>query len=152
MTVNSNKIKLFLVTLLLFPASLLAAGNMIDQQPIEMTIALGNTENKLRFFPSTLEFETGKLYKLVIKNPSTQKHYFTAEELSRSVFTRKVQVVNKSNKTLAEVKGHINEIEVYPGGTTEWWFVPVKTLTSSRLHCSIKGHSEAGMTGQITIK
>ena len=137
---------------LLLPTYVLAEGDMTAQDPIEVTVNLGDENDKLRFYPSVLEFETGRLYKLVIKNPSKQKHYFSAEGLSRSVFTRKVQIVNASNDTLAEVKGMINEIEVYPNGIAEWWFVPVKTLKSSPLHCSIKGHTEAGMTGTITIK
>ena len=136
---------------LFLPATLYAAGDMTDQQPIEVTISLGDTKNKLQFYPSKLQFETGKLYKLIIKNPSRQKHYFTAEEFARSVFTRKVQVVDSTSKTLAEIKGLINEIEVYPDGTAEWWFVPVKTLKSSNFHCTIKGHTKAGMTGSITI-
>ena len=152
MHLKSNKLSIVFFLNLLFPAHLYAAGDMTDQPPVEINISLGNAENKLRFYPSTLEFETGKLYKLVIKNPSSQKHYFTAEGLARSVFTRKVQIVGNTNVTSAEVKGHINEIEVYPGGTAEWWFVPVKTLNASTLHCSITGHTEAGMTGSITIK
>jgi len=143
---------IWLVVCLLMPISAYAAGDMTAQQPVEVNVSLGSKNNQLRFYPSKLRFETGKLYKLVIKNPSKQKHYFTAEGLARSVFTRKVQIVSKANKTLAEVKGAINEIEVYPGGTAEWWFVPVKTLMASRLHCSIKGHTEAGMTGQISIQ
>ena len=88
----------------------------------------------------------------MIKNPSKQKHYFTSEGLARSVFTRKVQIVGPDNKILVEVKGTVSEIEVYPGNTAEWWFVPVKTLNDAQLRCSIKGHTEAGMAGSITIK
>jgi len=149
----------FLFTILLFSILFFlaigithAAGDYTAQKPIERTIHLGNKNNDLRFYPNSLEFETGKLYKLIIRNPSKQKHYFSAEAFSRSVFTRKVQVISKLNKTLAEVKGVISEIEVYPSGITEWWFVPIKTLNASALHCSIKGHTEAGMTGSITIK
>ena len=156
---NTKLIRLSVITtiFLILPASIYiasvyAAGDMTSQPAITMTVELGNADNSLRFYPASLQFETGKLYKLVIKNPSRQKHYFTAEGLARSVFTRKVQILGKTNKTIAEVKGNINEIEVYPGGTAEWWFVPVKTVNSSRLHCSIKGHTEAGMTGRITIK
>jgi uncharacterized cupredoxin-like copper-binding protein len=137
---------------LVFPVYGLAAGDLTAQQPVEVVVELGNKDNKLRFYPSSLQFETGKLYKLVIKNPSSQKHYFTAEGMSRAVFTRKVQILGKTNKTIAEVRGYVSEIEVYPEGTAEWWFVPVKTLESSRLHCTIKGHTEAGMTGTISIK
>jgi uncharacterized cupredoxin-like copper-binding protein len=154
-TIMKKALTIFGKSLLLFQllaTYAFAKGDMTTQVPIKVTINLGDENNKLRFYPSALEFETGKLYKLVIKNPSKQKHYFSAEGLSRSVFTRKVQVVNSSNDTMVEVKGLINEIEVYPNGIAEWWFVPVKTLKSSQLHCSIKGHTEAGMTGTITIK
>ena len=30
--------------------------------------------------------------------------------------------------TLAEFKGAIREIEVYPGHSAEWWLVPVATV------------------------
>jgi len=143
---------IWLVFCLLMPMGAFAAGDMTEQKPVVVNISLGNKNNHLRFYPSTLRFETGKLYKLVINNPSQQKHYFTAEGLARAVFTRKVQIVNKYNKILVEVKGTISEIEVYPGATAEWWFVPVKTLKAGQLHCSIKGHTEAGMTGRISIQ
>lgn len=145
----------FIITLSILNSTTLvyASGDMTSQTPIVKKIQLSNSANVLRFYPSTLEFETGKLYKLVIHNPSSQKHYFTAAAFARSVFTRKVQVMNPlANTPIAEVKGNINEIEVYPGGTTEWWFVPVKTLNTSRLLCTIKGHTQAGMTGMIIIK
>jgi len=152
MIMKNNLLSWFLATLMVFmPVTLFAKGDLTAQQPITKTVQLGNIEGSLRFYPADLEFETGKLYKLVIKNPSKQKHYFSAETLARSVFTRKVQVMRK-NTVIAEVKGVVNEIEVYPGGEVQWWFVPVKTSRASRLHCSIKGHSEAGMTGRITIK
>lgn len=145
------RVSLFLAYLI-FPTFALAAGDLTDQTPIEVNVSLGDEKNNLRFYPDALQFETGKLYKLVIKNPSKQKHYFTSEGLARSVFTRKVQVVSADNKTLVEIKGAISEIEVYPGHIAEWWFVPVKTLNETTLHCTIKGHTKAGMVGRITIK
>ena len=143
---------LLLSLLLTHTSGLYAAGDLTTQKPAVVDIYLSDKTNKLQFYPSTLNFETGKLYKLNINNRSTQKHYFSAEGFSRSVFTRKVEIIDHKNKTIAEVKGHVNEIEVYPGGTAQWWFVPVKTLHASRLFCSIKGHAEAGMTGKINIK
>lgn len=80
----------------------------------------------------------GALYRFVIKNPSKQKHFFTAEGIAHSVFTRKVQVVSSVTKTFAEAKGSIAEIEVYPGDIAECWFVPVKTMNSSSFYCAIK--------------
>jgi uncharacterized cupredoxin-like copper-binding protein len=132
--------------------SAIALGDMAKQIPIEVKVQLSDHNNVMRFLPSFLEFETGKLYKLVLHNASTAKHYFSSEGLARSVFTRKVQVIGQNGKTIAEVKGSIREIEVYPGGTTEWWFVPVTTAMLTDLKCTIKGHAEAGMVGKITIK
>ena len=146
-----NRISILLISILI-PASLYAAGDLTEQTPVEVTISLGNANDHLRFYPDSLQFETGKLYKLIIKNPSKQKHYFTAEGLARAVFTRKVQIVSSDKQTLVEVKGVISEIEVYPGHSAQWWFVPIKTMHDSLLHCSIKGHKEAGMTGSITIR
>ncbi len=53
---------------------------------------------------------------------------------------------------IAEIKGSIREIEVYPQGTAEWWFVPVKAGTFNDLKCTIAGHAEAGMVGTVTIR
>ena len=56
------------------------------------------------------------------------------------IFTRKVQVVQTRDGktvTLAEFKGAIREIEVYPGHSAEWWFVPVATGRVTDLRCGI---------------
>jgi uncharacterized cupredoxin-like copper-binding protein len=53
---------------------------------------------------------------------------------------------------VAEIKGQIREVEVFPGHTADWWFVPIQTGKFHDLQCTVEGHSEAGMTGTITIK
>jgi uncharacterized cupredoxin-like copper-binding protein len=59
--------------------------------------------------------------------------------------------------TLAEFKGAIREIEVYPGHAAEWWFVPVAAGRVADLQCGVTGsdgktHAEHGMTGEIVIE
>lgn len=130
----------------------LAAGDMTEQKPVEIKVQLGDRNNALRFVPDKLAFETGKLYKLVLHNAGPVAHYFSSEKLAGAVFTRKAQVIGSDGKTLVEVKGNIREIEVYPGATAEWWFVPIKAGTLNDLKCTVKGHAEAGMVGTITIK
>ena len=144
---------------ILFPATTMAAGDLAKQDPIEVRLDLGKDGvDQHRYYPDKLAFETGKLYKLVIHNPSNSKHYFTSLGLAGKVYTRKVQVMDdlgKGAKAIGEIKGAIREVEVYPGGTTEWFFVPVATGTVE-MSCGIKdkdgkSHAENGMHGTITI-
>ena len=129
-----------------------AAGDMTKQEPVEIYVDLGNEKGEIKFFPSKLLLETGKLYKLILKNKSSQKHYFSSDKFSQAVFTRKVQISTSSGKPVAEIKGLVREIEVYPGRTAEWWFVPLKTGKFDDLRCTIPGHAQAGMVGVIEIK
>jgi uncharacterized cupredoxin-like copper-binding protein len=136
-----------------------AAGDLSRQQPVEVTVDLGRPGQHV-FAPNQLKFETGKLYKLILRNGSNDPHYFTSHNFSAMVWTRKVQLVQAHGDkpvTLAEFKGAIREIEVYPGHSAEWWFVPVAAGRVSDLHCSIKDkdgktHAEHGMVGEIVIE
>jgi uncharacterized cupredoxin-like copper-binding protein len=137
----------------------LAAGNLAGPPPIEVTVELGRT-GQHAFVPNQLRFETGRLYKLILTNPSSDPHYFTSHAFSQLVYTRKVQVVQQRDGkpvTLAEFKGAIREIEVYPGQSAEWWLVPIAAGRASDLRCDIKTsdgktHAELGMLGEIVIE
>ena len=136
----------------------LAAGDLSRQTPIEVTVDLGSP-GKHEFTPKQLKFETGKLYKLILRNQSDDPHYFTSHAFSQMIYTRKVQVVQtRDGKTsnVAEFKGAIREIEVYPGHSAEWWFVPVATGRVTDLRCGIvkdgKTHADLGMVGEIVIE
>ena len=136
-----------------------AAGDLSRQEPIAITVELGRP-GQHAFFPNQLRFETGKLYKLILKNPSSDPHYFTSHAFTQLIYTRKVQVVQERDgkmTTLAEIKGAIREIEVYPGQIAEWWFVPVAAGRVTDLRCGIPGpdgrtHAEHGMVGEIVIE
>jgi uncharacterized cupredoxin-like copper-binding protein len=136
-----------------------AAGNLAGQQPIEVTVDLGKP-GQHAFLPNSLKFETGKLYKLILRNPSDDPHYFTSHGFSQMIYTRKVQVVQARDgkaANVAEFKGAIREIEVYPGHSAEWWFVPVATGRVADLRCGIvgkdgKSHADLGMVGEIVIE
>jgi uncharacterized cupredoxin-like copper-binding protein len=155
-------------TMMLIAAAVLAAasfgpaypaGDLSRQEPIAITVELGKPGQHV-FVPNKLRFETGKLYKLVLKNPSDDPHYFTSHAFTQLIYTRKVQVVQERDgkmTTLAEFKGAIREIEVYPGQIAEWWFVPVAAGRVTDLRCGIvdksgKTHAEHGMVGEIVIE
>jgi uncharacterized cupredoxin-like copper-binding protein len=136
-----------------------AGGDLSRQEPVEVVVELGSADGRHGFHPRTLRFETGRLYRLVLRNPSPHPHYFTSEGLAASVWTRKVQVVQQRDGrpvTLAEFKGAIREVEVYPGHAAEWWFVPVQAGRFADLRCDIKAedgktHAEHGMRGEVVI-
>jgi len=89
---------------LFLPSNGQSAGDLARQHPIEVTVDLGKP-GQHAFVPSTLRFETGKLYKLVLRNPSEDPHYFTSDAFTQMIFTRKVQVTQQrdgKSVTLAE--------------------------------------------------
>ena len=123
------------VVLGLVSGAAIAAGDLSRQTPIEVTVALGSP-GAHEFTPKQLRFETGKLYKLILRNDSNDPHYFTSHAFSQMVWTRKVQVTQQRDGkgvTLAEFKGAMREIEVYPGQSAEWWLVPVAACHRSAL-------------------
>jgi len=130
---------------LLFGPAANAGGDLSNQTPIEVTVHLGTKDGKLAFEPKNITFETGKLYKLVLDDPSNSKHYFSALRFAAAVWTRKIETRGE------EIKGSVREIELKPGGKAEWFFVPVQAGTFD-LMCTVPGHAEAGMTGTITVK
>jgi uncharacterized cupredoxin-like copper-binding protein len=143
----------------LFSQASFAAGDLSRQEPVTVTVDLGKP-GQHGFFPDKLRFETGKLYKLVLRNVSNDPHYFTSHAFTQMIYTRKVQVMGTRDGkpiTLAEFKGAIREVEVYPGQTAEWWFVPVATGRITDLRCGIvgtdgKSHADHGMVGEIVIE
>ena len=148
----------FFFYVLLNFSSVESKGDLTKQNPIEMIVQLkGDSNTPYQFHPNFLKFETGKLYKLRLINSSQSKHYFSSTNFSNSIFTRKVQV-NFKGKKLAEIKGSISEVEVFPSQELEGWFVPIKTGKFYDLKCSVrddkskKSHAQLGMIGTIIIE
>jgi uncharacterized cupredoxin-like copper-binding protein len=129
-----------------------AKGDLTEQKAAPVVLTLGSKNNQMVFKPNTLKFETGKLYKLLLVNASPVKHEFDAPALSEAVFSHKVEVIGAGGEKLAEVYGRIGEIEVGPGVTVEWYFVPVKTIKNGEFICDVEGHLAAGMKGTFTIE
>jgi uncharacterized cupredoxin-like copper-binding protein len=141
--------RLVLITILssfffLTPLAVLAE-DLSKQEPIERLIELNSDGKSHAINPERLEFEAGKLYKLIIKNNAKHKHYFTALRFAAAVWSRKVVAGG------VEVKGSIRELELSPGTVAKWFFVPV-AAGSYKLICTIKGHKKAGMRGELVIR
>ena len=132
--------------------------DLTKQEAIEKIIYFKGVEGESHYYePSEITFYTGKLYKLILKIVSDSKHYFSSSSFSKSIFTRKIQI-NTDGKKLAEIKGIINEVEVWPNHQIEWWFVPIKTGRFEDLFCKVEDlksgvrHSQMGMRGTIIIR
>jgi hypothetical protein len=61
------------VLLGLVSGAAIAAGDLSRQTPIDVTVTLGSP-GKHEFTPKQLRFETGKLYKLILRNDSNDPH------------------------------------------------------------------------------
>jgi len=129
-----------------------AAGDISRAEPIEIVMEMGSTpDGKMYFKPDHLDLETGKAYKLVLRNVDEVKHELESHALVEKIFTRKIEVV-QDGEMLAEIKGGISEVEVGPGATVEWYFVPIQTGTDMAMECAIEGHRQAGMHGTVTVR
>ena len=136
----------------------IASQDLTKQEPIEKIIYFKGKHGEVHYYePNRLMLITGKLYKLKLKNISNSKHYFSSSAFSKAIFTRKIQI-NSNGKKIAEIKGIINEIEVWPNHQIEWWFVTIKTGYFEDLFCKVLDsksgltHSEMGMRGTIIIQ
>ncbi|HEY9690495.1 MAG TPA: plastocyanin/azurin family copper-binding protein [Coleofasciculaceae cyanobacterium] len=127
------------------PAWAAPAVALSQQPPIEVVVELGTAAGELRFVPNHLEFEAGKRYKLHLSNNSPMKHYFTAKDFADGIWSQKVDAGN------VEVKGAIHELELRPNTVADWVFVPVRSGRYA-LRCTVPGHTEAGMTGELVIR
>jgi len=143
---------LFAAALLTTSGLLYAAGDLTQQEPRRVSVELSNTAGDKLFSPSKLDFETGTLTILTIQNNSNKSYYFGSNGFADSVYTRKLVVLAADRKQpLAEIYGPVRRIELYPGQTLEWWFVPVRTGRFDDL-MSRKSEAAAGMTGVIEIQ
>jgi len=130
-----------------------ADGDLSRANPTEIAIEMGQTDAKHMYFkPNHIDLQTGKAYKIVLKNVDKIKHEFAAPKLAEKAFTRKVEVMGADGKMIAEIKGSVVEIELAPGGVAEWFIVPIQPGKNVPMVCEIAGHQEAGMHGTITIK
>ena len=137
---------------LLIASSAYAAGDLSRADPQEIIIEMGTSGDKMYFKPDHLDLETGKAYKILLRNVDDAKHEFAGHELMEKLFTRKVEISDASGNLVAEIKGNFREIEVGPMREVEWFIVPIQTGENIPMECEIEGHKEAGMFGTVTIK
>ena len=131
----------------------LSGGDLSRANVIDVVLEMGSNDDGMYFKPDNFEFETGQAYKLIMKNVDEIKHELALNEMVERIFTRKIEVSDEQGNLVTEVKGSIREVEVGPGKTVEWFFVPVQTTKGPvEITCEIAGHYEAGMLATVSIK
>jgi uncharacterized cupredoxin-like copper-binding protein len=150
-----------LIGALLFASAAYANGALkTSQDPIEVRLDLGKEgDQKHRFYPDNLTFERQKPYRLVIHNPTNNVHEFFSRGFVWAIASKFVRVmddVGPGAQPISVIVGAPNEIEVFPGGTVEWTFIPVvkgvNEMICDTLDKDGKTHTQLGMKGSITIK
>jgi len=107
----------------------------------------GDQADTLKFTPDKIDLVQGCYTELAMVNPSGElEHNFIAPNFVKSVHS----LVVLAGSPPAEIKGAIGELELKPGASLGWFLVPMKTGTF-QYSCTVTGHSEAGMVGQIRI-
>ena len=129
----------------------IAEGDLSRANVIDVTIEMGSNADGMYFKPDHFDFVTGQGYKLVMVNVDEIKHELALNEMGERIFTRKIEAADADGNLITEVKGAIHEVEVGPGQTVEWFFVPVQTTEDALITCEIPGHLEAGMKATVTI-
>ncbi len=129
-----------------------AEGDLSRENVIDVPIEMGTNDDGMYLKPDNFEFVTGQAYRLVLTNVDEIKHELALNEMGERVFTRKVEASDAEGNLVTEVKGAIQEVEVGPGKTVEWFIVPVQTTDEPvEITCEIPGHLEAGMRASAMI-
>jgi plastocyanin len=109
-------------------------AELSGQEPIQMVLQFGTETKNFVLTPKTLRFEKGKLYKLVIVNPSKTAHFVYAPEFGAAI----------DSISLTQ------RVALNQGDHQVWYFVTDQAGTYD-IRCGIVGHAEAGMVGKIIV-
>ena len=133
----------------------------LESEPIDKTnvvqVTLGTDQDELVMASEKLKFVTGRLYTLVVKNPSQTTHYFWAPEFGGYATWTDRARVDKGDVKLRKIEAEEREaystweIKIEPGGTAVWEFVPVMA-GRYKFGCSIPKHAHAGMESELEVE
>ncbi len=121
------------------------AGDFVSAADWDSMVTVTVEMDEYSYEPHDLTFVAGTPYKLEIVNIGESKHYFTAEKFFRSIALRKAQTSEGEFKA-----PYMKAVEVFPGDQVDIYFVAVYPGIYDVV-CPIPGHTEAGMTGDITV-
>jgi uncharacterized cupredoxin-like copper-binding protein len=116
------------------PPLVMQYAELTGPEPIQVVLQFGTETRNLALTPETLRFEKGKLYKLVIVNPSKTAHFVSAPEFGAAI------------DSISLTQG----VALRQGDQQVWYFVADQAGTYD-IMCGHKAHADAGMVGKIIV-
>ncbi len=107
---------------------------LTGQEPIQVVLQFGTETKNFALTPKTLRFEKGKLYNLVIVNPSKTAHFVSAHEFGVAI------------DSISLMHG----VALKQDDRQGWYFVADQTGVYD-IKCGHRAHAEAGMVGKINV-
>ncbi len=145
-------VSITVIAALLSPFAAFAEGDLSRADVQKLPLEMGTDDDGNMYFkPNHFDLTTGQAYAFVMTNVDDFKHEVSLNEMLERIFVRKVEIEADDGELVAEIKGHITEVEVGPHQTVEWFFVPVQTGEDIEITCEIEGHYDAGMHATVTI-
>lgn len=135
-------------------------GNPVEadpfkQQPVEVALQLGGHGDRMVILSQQFVFQTGKLYRLTIKNANTVTHIFGTGAFGG--YGVDIAIVDVGTGDYRTRDGGppgeeytTPDIVIEPGGVAVLEFVPV-VEGEYKVGCSDPKHADAGMTATFII-
>ena len=115
--------------------------------------AVTATTQAFRFQPSTYEWKAGQPVKLTLRNPDAVEHDYVVERFKFSVVAGSGAHASHPASGSAAPTPSPDSLHVHAGAFSEvsLTFTPLEKGTFVVV-CTIPGHKDAGMVGQLTVK
>lgn len=108
----------------------------------DVFIHFGTADNELYVSPNQLTLKVGEIYRVVVINPSEERHIISAPEFAETVLT--TDLLKGTPRVDYPVASIRKGIMVGPGELIEWTFMPIAE-GQYKFGCTIPFHAEADM-------
>ncbi len=138
--VGAVRLLLVAVALVVGAASALAAGNLAAR-PDDLEIIM---KDDLTFSKYEFKLETGKYYRLTLKNVGTEEFQFRADDFWRNTFINEIKIGDLEIHPLA-----LHDVEFDDEGEMLIFFVPIRP---GDYDFWVDGMEERGMKGKFIVR
>jgi len=109
-------------------------AELTGQDPIQVVLQFGTETKNFAMTPKALRLEKGKLYRLVIVNPSKTAHFVLAPEFGAAIDSI-----------------HLTQGVALRQGDQQVWYFAADQAGTYGIMCGYNAHAKAGMVGKINV-